>query len=211
MRNVIAFLDSLVKEADQLENLAVKPATLQREEAFARRYRRWQKSTIEIMEYASLPQHASEARKILHEKHWSDYSKVTDVAGLIESARDLVANGFVGQMKFLLHAEVFATMIEQAKALLDAGHLIPSAVLGRIVMENWLKDQAERAGIEVPESAKASGINDSLKKAEVFSVPKWRQVQAYLDVGNAAAHGQAESFSREDVARLLDFAEVNCV
>jgi flavin-dependent dehydrogenase len=105
---------------------------------------------------------------------------------------------------------MFETMAEQAKGLLESGHTVPAAVLGRIVLERWLRDQAEKAGIEVAKDAKASMVNESLKRASIFTTPKWRQVQVYLDIGNAAAHGDEKGFTRAEVEKLLEFIEANC-
>ncbi len=41
--------------------------------------------------------------------------------------------------------------------------------------------------------------------------PKWRLIQSFLDVGNAAAHGKETEFKPADVTRMLDFIEANCL
>jgi len=106
---------------------------------------------------------------------------------------------------------MFGSLVEQAKELLESGHSTPAAVLGRIVLERWLRDEAAKAEIQDADSSKVSVLNDNLKNAGAFSLPKWRHVQSLLDVGNAAAHGKESAFSVEDVRRLLTFAESNCV
>lgn len=139
-----------------------------------------------------------------------DRDEIAHVAGVLESARDCLAAGFVGKLKHLIHAEMFDSLLQQAEALLKAGHTIPAAVLGRIVIEDWLRDQAEKAGITVAVNEKASVINDSLKKAGVITASRWRQVQSYLDIGNAAAHGRSSEITMEDVGRQLEFAKTAC-
>ena len=132
------------------------------------------------------------------------------VLGVLESARDMLQAGYVGRLRYLLHGEVFDSILEQATALLDAGHRLPAAVLGRIVIERWLRDQALKLNIDNWATEKASKLNELLKQAGVLSVHKWRAIQSQLDLGNAAAHGKAETVGDADVRGMLDFSKVNC-
>jgi hypothetical protein len=132
----------------------------------------------------------------------------------IESAITQIEGGWLSSIRHLLHADIFDSMVAQGIALLDAGHTIPAAVLGRIVIERWLRDQAESAGIPDYDSAKASKLNDALKGAQKYSVARWRQIQAHLDVGNAAAHGDTndtKGVTDDNVRLLLEYARTNCL
>ena len=208
MRNVQSYLEELITEGYALSQLFKGAENEEEEEERDRRYQRWRKNVVEVLKYARIESYLADVSQALRET-WGDVYIVQRTTSLLESAVDLLGRGFIGDLKILLRAEMFATTIEQAKVLFEAEHLIPAAVLARIVIEGWLRGEAEKAGIAVSDDAKAASINETLKKAAIFSVPKWRQVQAYLDIGNAAAHGKAESFTREDVARLLAFAEAN--
>lgn len=208
MRKVLDFMDSLVEEGAHLDSLRRAPKERQVEENCVRRYKRWKRSVLEFFSYIGLVQYRKDLEYIFALEKTIE---TAEAVGLIESARDLIRNGFIGDIRHLLHAEMFETMAEQAKGLLESGHTIPAAVLGRIVVERWLRDQAEKAGIEVSKDAKASVVNESLRKASIFTTPKWRQVQVYLDTGNAAAHGDEKGFTTADVKKLLEFIEANCV
>lgn len=210
MEKMLVFIKSLVEESAVLAELAGESYDERQSGGFERRFTRLVNNVIEILSYASLDSLLQEAKSIKSGSGYSDQSRAAHMAGIIGSAYDLLGNGFIGSVKFLLHADMFASTLEQAKGLKETGHLIPAAVLGRIVIEDWLRDQAEKSGIEVPEGAKASTVNDSLKKSSVFSVPKWRLIQSLLDVGNAAAHGKISEISEGEVSRLLEFIEVNC-
>jgi len=102
------------------------------------------------------------------------------------------------------------SLLEQADQLLAAGQRVPAAVIVRIVLERWIRDEAEKNGIANADSEKASSLNDSLKRVGVFSIPKWRQVQTCLDIGNAAAHGKDDQFSADDIRRALEFVRAAC-
>jgi hypothetical protein len=210
MIKVTTFMETLIQEGLALEALADEESPVREGQSFTRRYNRWSKNVVEILAYASMETHLNDAREIIKTSLGWEGQKVLVLAGLLESAYDLMKNGFVGKIKFLLHAELFSSLVEQAKALNETGHTIPAAVLGRIAIEGWLRDQAEGAGIEISADEKASTINDKLKRALIFSVPRWRQIQALLDIGNSAAHGKTEDFSQSDVSKLLEFVETSC-
>jgi hypothetical protein len=206
MKLVQGYLEELVADGDAL--LSELSGGV-RKPGLDRRYLRWRTNLVEFLKYARLTSHLSEAKDILTSVRLTQTKKIENAIALLESAADLVSRGFVGNLKILVHAELYATTVDEARMLFEAGHHVPAAVLARIVLEGWLRDQAEGAGLQTPENLKASQVNDELRKAGVFSMPKWRQVQVYLDVGNAAAHGRVEEVSPDEIGRLLAFAEAN--
>lgn len=130
-----------------------------------------------------------------------DY-EVYPIVGVIEAALDDLVNGFLTSQEFLIAGEVFDNVLDQAKHLASADYKDPAAILARVVLEDALKRLARESGIN--DRTKAAQINDELWKAGRFSKPQWRRLQSWLDLGNAAAHGEFDSYSRDDVVRLLD-------
>jgi hypothetical protein len=133
------------------------------------------------------------------------------VLGEIEAALDDLENGFLINQEFLVAADVFDSVLAQAKHLLDAKYKDPAAVLGRVVMEDSLKRLARANGFSTLDNngknKKASVINDELKTANLYNQPQWRQLQAWFDIGNDAAHGNFSNFSDDDVKRMLEGIE----
>jgi hypothetical protein len=136
--------------------------------------------------------------------------RCTQLVAVLQAAGDAVRGGFLGSIVRNVNAEVSESLLDQAEQVLTSGQRIAAGVLCRIVIERWIRDEAALHGIPNPDSDKASGLNDGLKRAGAFSQPKWRQVQAALDVGNSAAHGKDNEFTAEDVTRIIDFARANC-
>lgn len=211
-RDVVGFLNFIVNQGVDLSNSARQGDFLDasRSGAFFIGYQRWRRNVFEAFSFLGMTSYSEEATRLfgLGQGHAFEIANVT---GLVASARDIVSEGFIGNIKILLHAEMFGSLLEQARALLETGHEIAAAVLGRIIIEDWLGDEAERMGIDIADHPKASVLNDRLRKDGIFSVPRWRQIQGLLDVGNAAAHGKVESFTGTDVARILEFVEENCL
>jgi len=46
-----------------------------------------------------------------------------------------------------------------------------------------------------------------LKKLEIYSQPQWRLIQAWLDIGNSAAHGNFEKYTKDDVNNMINGIE----
>lgn len=208
MRDVLEYLRELASEGNALVEEFDASEPHERPNTLERKYNRWRINVLGAFRFARLEPHLSEAVDTF-DTSWNIGVKAGQVAPLVESAVDLLERGFVGNLRMVLHAEIFATTVGEAKALFESGHLIPAAVLAGIVVEGWLRDEAEKAGVQDSENARASRLNSALKEKGVFSVPKWRQVQTYLDVRNAAAHGRGGELTQEEIGRLLAFAEAN--
>jgi hypothetical protein len=132
-------------------------------------------------------------------------SRIESIRGLLIGSLDDLNNGFLIGQEFLIASEILDSVIEEAKELLNVGYKDPAAVLGRVVMEDSLKRLARQEGID--DTLKASKINDELKKIGIYNLPQSRLIQACLDIGNYAAHGQFEEYSKEDVRNQIDDIE----
>ena len=128
--------------------------------------------------------------------------EVLPIVGLLEGCRNDLQGGFLKRQEVLLSAALFDNVLEQAEHLVAAGHKDPAAVLGRVVLEDSLRRIADEEGLDA--TKKASALNDDLKGAGRYSQPQCRLVQAWLDIGNAAAHGDFDKYEASDVARMLE-------
>jgi hypothetical protein len=210
------FINGLVKEGDTLKELsrtASSGSDLAVTEEYYQRRIRWIRNCYDVLNYNGLDEYWKHISRIAQvDMNSFLYSnEIAKIIGIMQSAIDAIDHGYLGKIKYILHADMFDSYLDQAAELLLNGHKIPSAVLGRIVIEKWIRDQAEKAGISNWETDKASNLNDQLKKAGILSLPKWRQIQTYLDIGNKAAHGDESAFKDSDVKQMIDFSKVNCV
>jgi len=141
----------------------------------------------------------------LTQREISHSYQVNSIVGLLIGALDDLENGFLIGQEFIIAAEVFDAVLEQAKHLNQAGYKDPAAVLARVVLEDSLKRLAREESLD--DSLNAARINDELRKTGKYAQPQWRLVQSWLDIGNAAAHGRFDEYSREDVERLINDVE----
>lgn len=131
--------------------------------------------------------------------------QINRVVGVLEGARDDLISGFLVGQEMLVAGEIFDDVLQEAKHLHKSGYENPAAVLGRVVLEQTLRRIADREGI--CDTPKASKLNDELKTTGLYSQLQWRQVQAWLDIGNAAAHGDFDDYTEEQVAQMLEGVE----
>lgn len=207
MKNVCLFLQELVGRSHALLSLSyneIPPS------GFDRDYSNWIESALQTLNHAELSDYWSK----VSQQHINFPSKpytIERITGLLQSAIECLERGFAGKLKYVLHAEMFGSLAEQARELLRLGHLVPAAMLGRVALENWLRDEAEKWAIPDHATEKASKLNDALKAQQKLSQPKWRLIQSLLDVGNAAAHGKIDQFGPGEVNQMLTWIESNCL
>jgi hypothetical protein len=137
--------------------------------------------------------------------HVSHAYEVFPIVGLLSGAQGDLKAGFLRDQEQLIAADVFVSVLEQAVELNRLGYKDPSAVLMRVVLEDALRRLAKKNGINSDQ--KASALNDELKKASVYPQPQWRLVQAWLDIGNSAAHGKFEQYGTEGVSAAIHGVE----
>jgi hypothetical protein len=131
--------------------------------------------------------------------------EVKAIKGFLLGAHDDLEKGFLIGQEFLVAGEIFDTVLEEAKLLNRTGHKDASAVLSRVVLENSLKRLARQE--EIDDTLKASRINDVLKNFGMYSQPQWRLIQAWLDIGNSAAHGKFDEYNKDSVEKMIDGIE----
>lgn len=132
-------------------------------------------------------------------------SQISALVGLLTGALDDLEHGYLMGQEFIIAAEVFDSVLEQAKHLNQTGHKDPAAVLARVILEDSLKRLAREESID--DTLKATRINDELKKVGKYTQHQWRLIQSWLDIGNAAAHGNFSDYSQENVERLIEDIE----
>lgn len=133
-----------------------------------------------------------------------DYD-IYPIIGILQGAVSDLENGFLTGQELIIAGDIFDNVLEQAKYLNKNKHKDPAAVLARVVIEDALKRIARVESIN--DSIKASQINDELKKAGRYAQPQWRQIQAWIDIGNAAAHGDFNQYNQNDVQRMIEDIE----
>lgn len=146
------------------------------------------------------------------------YEKLSDAFGLMnvedqknygiaimESAKEEIEKGFLYEIKHLMAVDLFDSILEQAEHLLENGFKDAAAILGRVIIENSLKDIAIKNKIDLPEKIKLTELNTRLWKEEIYTKNIWRITQGHIDTGNSAAHGHFDKYDEQLVKDMLNW------
>jgi hypothetical protein len=129
--------------------------------------------------------------------------------GVLTAIRDQIKGGWIETTKGLVTAEVFADFLEMAGHLLDQQYKDPAAVLVGGVLEEHLRQLCGSAGVDVADPStltprKADSLNADLAKAGKYDKGDQKQITAWLDLRNRAAHGKYSEYTKEQVVLMLD-------
>ena len=174
MKELLDRLDKLISDGyglrEQLRNYNSQADSAREEGALNKT--RWLRSCLNFFGYVSMPKFEEEFKFIAKslKKSYAENPSFTiaELIGVLQSAKEEIKAGFVFTIKYLLHADFFDSLIDQAEELFHKGHIIPATVLGRIVIEQWLKDEGEKNNIYIADTDKDSVINDRLKNKNIF-------------------------------------------
>lgn len=151
--------------------------------------------------------------------NYDDISKVylasETAAGILRALRQDFDRGYLQRIDDILRAETFSDFLEMAEYLLNEGYKDPAAVLIGGVLEEKLKKLCQKhdiatnflkEGREIPK--RAESLNSELGNHGIYNRGEQKQVTAWLDIRNNAAHSHYDAYSKEQVAlRLLGIRE----
>ena len=128
--------------------------------------------------------------------HQSYEAGFRNLQAVLLAAKDDYQGGYIFSIRGLVKAEVLVHAMTQALELLDAGYKDPACVLVGVSLEVTIKELAERQALS---PAKLEVLNAGLCKAGTYNLAKQKQVTAWADLRNKAAHGTWGAYSSEDV------------
>jgi len=121
--------------------------------------------------------------------------------GIFFAAKDDYEHEYLMNLRSLLKAEFLTEdIITQAKELLDNGYKDPACVLVGVALETTLKDLCTKKGII---NKKLDQMNAELRKNGVYNLAKQKQITAWADLRNKAAHGEWSEYTKDDVEDFL--------
>ncbi len=130
--------------------------------------------------------------------------------GILVAIQRDIKGGWVETTKGLVTAEVFADFLEMAEHLLDQKYKDPAAVVVGSVLEEHLRQLCAAASLPVEDLSsgkavprKADTLNADLAKAGKYTKLDQKQITAWLDLRNKAAHGKYSEYTNEQVVLML--------
>jgi hypothetical protein len=118
--------------------------------------------------------------------------------------RDDYAKGYLRDVRELAAAEVFTDFLDMAEHFLSPGyHPAAAASVAGAVVEDFLRRLHGKRIAEWQGDSSITKLNDALRKANVYGVEVWRQIQAWGDIRNHADHGRFEGVDAASVKLVI--------
>ncbi|MGY3033882.1 hypothetical protein ACVIIV_003052 [Bradyrhizobium sp. USDA 4354] len=130
----------------------------------------------------------------------TNYETFLKQRAVLSAAREDFEGGYLSSLKTLIQSEVFDSELDQAAELLASGYETAAAVIAGVVLETTLREMCTENGLQV---GKLDRMNADLAKAGIYNRLRQKQITAFADIRNSAAHGDSKGFKREDVASMI--------
>lgn len=227
MERIQKRFDELAAEAEAIAD-TIKTETKQiRTTNYLARQPTWRDSTTTTINFNafSVWRHRLESTvyKVFGESHphYKDVKAAIQTTSAVVSFKNLQAimlaakadfeDGFLFDVRRLVHAEVFADELEQAEHFLENRYKVPAAVVAGTVLESTLRELCrqndvavtDKSGNDITEKATIDPMSQRLAKASVYNATRAKQIVAWAGIRNDAAHGKPDKFDEAQVRDMI--------
>lgn len=136
----------------------------------------------------------------------AEYTKTEKGVNILLAIRHEIEQDWLTSIQHLVTAEIFSDFLEMSRHLLDNKYKDPAAVMIGSVLEEHLRRLCINHSVDLTLTKstdvvhkKADLLNSDLVKAGVYGVLEQKNVTAWLDLRNRAAHGKYTEFTIEQV------------
>lgn len=147
----------------------------------------------------------------INDKHvYQGTADIPRMAGILKALRKDIEADSLKSASELIHGELFGDFLEMADFLLDEGYKDAAAVIGGGVLETHLRQLCIKHNIDTEhevrgqiQAKRADQLNSELVGNGVYSKLDQKNVTAWLDLRNKAAHASYQEYSKDQVSLLL--------
>lgn len=139
-----------------------------------------------------------------------DFDKLSMIIGVVQSLATDIQAGYLSSASELIRGEVFGDFLEMASHLLDEGYKDAAAVIAGTALEAHIRQLCVKNSIPVEVSTargvqpkKANSMNSDLAGIETISKLDQKNVTAWLDLRNKAAHGRYSEYTKDQVGLMI--------
>ena len=225
-------IQKLIKEGCALEKVCPSVDELQDHEldlSLDAKYTEWATSTTNFLRFSFGLNHFFVERfsKIANLKYTYKYiesngsgfekeiycykEKMSRLCGVLMSIKKEAELGFIEDATFLHKKESLSDILEDAFVLLEQDYNLASAIYGRIILENSIKELCRLKEIPMDKNEKFSSMLNKLRQKTIIDLPQERSYQAQYDIGSFAVHGKEEfnKKTKKDIMNMLNFIRDN--
>jgi len=132
------------------------------------------------------------------------------VMGTLKALKEDISSGYLKSIGDLIYGEIFSDFLEMSSYLLDEGYKDPAAVIAGGTLEEHLRKLCNNCNIPIiittqkgPKPKKAEQMNSDLVGKNVYSKLDQKNVTAWLDLRNKAAHAKYSEYTKEQVSTMI--------
>ncbi|MFM9626236.1 MULTISPECIES: hypothetical protein [Streptomyces] len=134
--------------------------------------------------------------------------KFPEFYGIAVGLRDDIAAGWYSSVVELVHAETYGDFLEMADGLLNQGYKDAAAVITGTSLEVHVRSLCVKHSVDTTTASnspkKADTMNADLKKADVYDGLQQKQITAWMDLRNKAAHGNYGDYDQAQVRLFIE-------
>lgn len=131
--------------------------------------------------------------------------------GILSAALSELKEGWLYSTKTIVAAEIFTDFIEMASYLADESYKDAAAVIAGSVLEEQLRQLCTKNSIDITYLDKQGNIkpktadrmNNDLYSNKIYEVLDNKNITAWLDLRNNAAHGKYTAYNLELVKMMI--------
>ncbi|MFI5888104.1 hypothetical protein [Streptomyces sp. NPDC051554] len=134
--------------------------------------------------------------------------KLEEMIGISMGLQSDLKAGWTQSFVELVHGSTYSDYLEMAEELLGKSYKDPAAVIIGTSLEVHIRALCIKHGVdtELPNGSpkKADTMNADLKKSAVYEALQQKQITAWMDLRNQAAHGNYEKYDEHQVRLFID-------
>lgn len=124
--------------------------------------------------------------------------------GILTALKEDLELGYLTRVRDLVSAEIFTDFIEMAQHLLDNNYKDPAASLVGAVLENGLRQMAQKHTVDIKSGDDIGSLNTKLADRGVYNRLMQKQIQAWKAIRDSADHGKFGDYKTEQVKAMLE-------
>lgn len=136
--------------------------------------------------------------------------KLRRAIGTLNALKSDVENGYTESLIEVIHADLFTDYLEMSEHLVEEGYKDAAAVIAGSTLESHIRKLCEKCSIPTigekngkSYNVKADRMNADLAKESAYEKTHQQQITAWLKIRNESAHGNYDTYSKEQVQLML--------
>jgi hypothetical protein len=160
--------------------------------------------------------------EIISKVHGSRWFITQSYFGVLDAIKSELEGGWLSSIKAIVSAEIFSDFLEMAEHLLREHYKDSAAVMIGSVLEEHIRQLCVKNSIPIEIqkdgklfSKKIDLLNSELSNANIYNKLDQKNVTAWLDLRNKAAHGKYNEYNQQQVELMhqavLEFMTRNSI